>query len=263
MSPGPLVLSLPMARRSRSQLERRIVSILKPHRPRPSTIVTAVMLTAITGLGISAAVAHPARISSAGRVAVVENARPPDGSRLGWRIGPQPVVSIGGGEGGDAYMFSDASDATILRDGRIVVVNRGTSELRVFDPSGTHVARTPAQAHVDAYIEVQVSGMPSEMVANRAELRGYYQSVPVADRLPAFATIMSDAVDHLWVEEFEVPGEERPGTLWTVFDAEGHVLGFVETPEGLEIHEIGEDYILGRVEDEFGVDFIQVWPLVR
>ena len=49
----------------------------------------------------------------------------------------------------------------------------------------------------------------------------------------------------------------------TVFDAEGHVLGFVETPEGLEIHEIGEDYILGRVKDELGVDFIQVWPLDR
>ena len=67
MSPGPLVLSLPMARRSRSQLERRIVSILKPHRPRPSTIVTAVLLTAIGGVGISAAVAHPVRISRRAR----------------------------------------------------------------------------------------------------------------------------------------------------------------------------------------------------
>ena len=77
--------------------------------------------------------------------------------------------------------------------------------------------------------------MPSEMVADRAELCRNFQSVPVADRLPAFATVMSDAADHLWVEEFEVPGEERPGALWTVFDAEGHVLGFVETPEGLGV----------------------------
>lgn len=38
---------------------------------------------------------------------------------------------------------------------------------------------------------------------------------------------------HLWVEEYEFPGEERPGSLWTVFGPEGHVLGFVETPPAL------------------------------
>ncbi len=28
-------------------------------------------------------------------IRIVENARPEDGSRLGWRIGPRPAVSIG------------------------------------------------------------------------------------------------------------------------------------------------------------------------
>ena len=72
-------------------------------------------------------------------VAIVENARPPDGSRLGWRVGPEPVVSIGQREGGDAYMLFRVTDATRLSDGRVVVVNGG-SELRVFDGAGTHVA---------------------------------------------------------------------------------------------------------------------------
>jgi len=74
---------------------------------------------------------------------------------------------------------------------------------------------------------------------------------------------MTDALDHLWVEEYEIPGEERPGVLWTVFDPEGRVLGFVETPEGLEVFEIGEGYMLGRITDELGVEFVQVWPLDR
>ena len=56
---------------------------------------------------------------------------------------------------------------------------------------------------------------------------------------------------------------ERPGSLWTVFDPEGRVLGFVETPEGLRIWEIGEDYILGRADDGLGVESVQVWPLER
>ena len=56
---------------------------------------------------------------------------------------------------------------------------------------------------------------------------------------------------------------KRPGSLWTVFDPEGRVLGFVETPEGLWIWEIGEDYILGRADDELGVESVQLWPLER
>ena len=37
----------------------------------------------------------------------------------------------------------------------------------------------------------------------------------------------------------------------------------METAEGLEIYEIGEDYILRRATDELGVEFVQVWPLDR
>ncbi len=88
--------------------------------------------------------------------------------------------------------------------------------------------------------------------------------MPVGEHLPAFSSIMSDALEHLWVEEYEAPGEERPGVLWTVFDPEGRVLGFVETPEQLEIYEIGGDYILGKaVSEELEVESVQVWPLER
>lgn len=382
VSPGPPVLALPMVLRSRPRLERRILSILEQRRTRSSAVATAIMLTAITSVGISAAVAHPVRTLSAGTVRIVENARPPDGSRLGWRIGPHPVTSIGGGVGGSAHMFTDATDATILRDGRIVVANRGTSELRVFDRSGTHVAtwggrgwgpgqfrdlfqvepfsadtlvawswmagwmrlldsegnfgrilredqreasqlqlqryfrqstrgdtpilfghtlavelwddlvivsptdryeirafaadgtlarvvrrdhepRAPTRVQVDAYVEAQVSRVPSEMATERTELRDDYESAPVAEHFPAFGTVMADVVDHLWVEEYAVPGEEMTGVLWTVFDPDGRALGFVETPRGLEIYEIGADYILGRVESELGVESVQVWPLER
>lgn len=75
---------------------------------------------------------------------------------------------------------------------------------------------------------------------------------------------MVDALDHLWIREYDLPREERPAPLSTVFDPEGHVLGLVETPaELLRIHEIGEDYILGTAWDELGVETKQVWPLER
>ena len=73
-------------------------------------------------------------------VRVIENARPEEGSRLHWVIGPEPDVSIGDVDGEDPYLLSYAWDATKLSDGRIVVVDRSTSELRVFDETGTHLA---------------------------------------------------------------------------------------------------------------------------
>jgi len=51
-------------------------------------------------------------------IRIVENARPPVGSRLGWRIGQEPEVSIGVLEGDDPYMLFAVRDAMILSDGR-------------------------------------------------------------------------------------------------------------------------------------------------
>lgn len=366
-------------------------------------------------------------------IQIVENARPPDDSRLGWRIGPEPNVSIGEVEGEDPYMLYDVADAMTLPGGRIVVANSGTAELRVFSASGIHVAtwggqgegpgefswlrtiapwpgdsiaawygprrdisildgegnfgrgftletndadrhswaltpqsatrdglimawhdphlldtvgvevrdaeggllgslgRYPGQemgmvdattmdailfsvrlpqgvwgdlfvvgptdryqlkafasdgtltrivrrgheprpvtrADIDAYVEEIISPpypddwTESQVQAYQVEQRQRYRAAPVVEHFPAFASVTADAVGHLWVEEYELPGEERPGSLWTVFDPEGRVLGFVETPEGLGISEIGEDYLLGRVRDELGVEYVQVWPLER
>ena len=51
--------------------------------------------------------------------------------------------------------------------------------------------------------------------------------------------------------------------VWTVFDSEGRIQGLVETPPGLDVFEIGEDYVLGLAEDELGVEHVQMWALGR
>ena len=73
-------------------------------------------------------------------IRIIENDRPPEGSRLDWRIGPEPTVSIGEREGEDPYLLDRVSDATRLRDGRIVIANGGSSELRFFNALGNHLA---------------------------------------------------------------------------------------------------------------------------
>ena len=72
-------------------------------------------------------------------IRIVENARPPEGSRLDWRLGPEPLVSIGKMEGEDPYLFERVFGALMLSDGRIVIGDDGAKELRVFDQDGIHL----------------------------------------------------------------------------------------------------------------------------
>ena len=73
-------------------------------------------------------------------IRIVQNDRPAEAYRIPWRIGPEPSVSIGEVTGEDPYLLDNVNDATILPDGRIVIANTGTNELRVFDSGGVHMA---------------------------------------------------------------------------------------------------------------------------
>lgn len=97
-----------------------------------------VFATAACGdAGITVELASEVR-DSAG-IRIVENARPPVGSRLGWRVDSVPSLSIGALEGEDPYLLHQVFAALKLSDGRIVVANRGSHDLRVFDASGIHL----------------------------------------------------------------------------------------------------------------------------
>ncbi len=60
--------------------------------------------------------------------------------RDAWRVGAQPQLDIGVTEGAEAYQLFRVSDVRRLPDGRIVVANGGTRELRFFDGVGRHLA---------------------------------------------------------------------------------------------------------------------------
>lgn len=392
---------------------------------RPSPVITAAITLAVPLVLPACTPDTPPPFSttllrdSAG-IRIAENPRPPDGSGLGWQIGPEPTVTIGAAEGEDPYLLHRVGKAVTLSDGSIVVANGGSNEVRKFDPDGVHTGswggfgegpgefdelyqvarwRGDSIAAWDHYphrgvsifdsqgnlgrvvalgmgqprrsitilrggafmadhwlrgesgsgllvqeqvfevrdadgvrtvslaplvgrefFEFQNRGMPVWMdIAfarkvhaaawrdlavvsrnDRYELRAYaadgalrhivrvahapvpvtesliaiereewgqrggrFDDMPLPETLPAFSTIMSDALDHLWVREYDVPG--RPGLewLWTVFDPEGRVLGFVEMPEGLWVDEIGADHVLGRRVGEMGVVQVVMWPLRR
>jgi hypothetical protein len=61
------------------------------------------------------------------------------GDASGITIDSVPVVSIGEEEGEEPYLFDDVADGIIVGDGRIVVADGGSGELRVFDSAGTYL----------------------------------------------------------------------------------------------------------------------------
>jgi hypothetical protein len=71
---------------------------------------------------------------------IVESTGPTWQEGQAWTIASQPMLTIGSVEGTPEYELYRASSAARLSDGRIVVANGGTNELRFFDRSGRHIA---------------------------------------------------------------------------------------------------------------------------
>jgi hypothetical protein len=79
--------------------------------------------------------------------------------------------------------------------------------------------------------------------------------------MPAYRGIMLDRGGNLWVEEYRRPGDRVP--RWTVFSAEGEFLGTLAVPERFAVHDIGDDYVLGRWADDMDIEHVRMYELVK
>ena len=110
-------------------------------RMRPSGVLLCLGIVSAGCAGSGDAASQPrAAVRDSAGVTIVENERPAPDSRLDWTVGTAPSVSIGVVEGDPNYQLFRVTGATRLSDGRIVVANGGTSELKVFDGDGSYLA---------------------------------------------------------------------------------------------------------------------------
>lgn len=86
-----------------------------------------------------------------------------------------------------------------------------------------------------------------------------YDHVPARSTLPAFGPILVDDVDNIWVRKSLLPPDSS--VVWHVFAPTGRWLGDLETPAGLDVHQIGEDFILGTETDEWDTPYVSVYRL--
>src|SRR5690606_3781961 len=89
----------------------------------------------------------------------------------------------------------------------------------------------------------------------RRAIERQFAEATFPETMPAYADLEADAAGRLWVKDYVVGGEEN---RWDVFEPDGRWLGTVVLPRGLDPTEIGEDYILGIVRDDLGVERVRV-----
>lgn len=78
---------------------------------------------------------------------------------------------------------------------------------------------------------------------------------------PMSFALRVDPFGNRWIGHYEFVG--TPADTWEVFDRSGVWLGTVRTPEGVEIHQVGVDAVIGVAKDEYGVAYAQVHVLTR
>jgi hypothetical protein len=151
----------------------------------------AVAALLLMGCGDRGATGSARTRDSAG-VQIVENAgvAGPDA----WTVAEPARVDIGGGGGHPAYDFNAITNVLRLPDGRVVVANRSTNEIRVFDSLGAHL-KTVGRA----------GGGPGEFQSLIAAWRGPGDSLLAADILSRRLSVF-DAEGN-FVRSFGLGGE--------------------------------------------------------
>lgn len=107
----------------------------------PRAVAATVVGVLIAACGAGGDGDSTATVRDSAGVTIVENAG--DGTvwadRQPWMVPEEPMLDIGTLEGEEAYQLFQVSDALRLSDGRVVVANSGTSELRFFDADGRYL----------------------------------------------------------------------------------------------------------------------------
>jgi hypothetical protein len=152
--------------------------------------------------------------------------------------------------------------------GRVVLAVTDHPEWRILDASGdvtriVRMATEPPEVTPGDWDRARDASIPEDAepeVRNRVMLDFEEMSRP--DRWPAFSDLLLDDQGHLWVRQFPPPWEEDGPTSWWVFNPEGILLGQVALPAGFQVDQIRGDRIVGRWEDDLGVQQVRVHRVV-
>ena len=166
------------------------------------------------------------------------------------------------------------------------IIALGTDHILSAETGRYEIRRTRFDGRIDLIIRHRVEPIPvtaADREAFREEILEFarqqnreprYQrwlaEIAFPEFKPPLAALVADAMGNIWVKEEQGPDADD---VWAVFDGEGFLLGRVEMPTGLcepqcgepfgGIMEIGSDYVLATLRDEFDVEYVRVYDLIK
>ncbi|MEQ8329802.1 MAG: hypothetical protein RH859_04985 [Longimicrobiales bacterium] len=152
------------------------------------------------------AAAGPLVRDSAG-ITIVENREARPGWTAPWILSEEPVLRIGSAESDPSQLLFQVTDARRLDDGRVLVVNSGSAEVKVFDPDG-RLLRTLGRRG-DGPGEFRAPWHAYPMVGDSILVVDLYREVAVFDPDGAYARQFTPALpDGLLVGEGAAPVDQ-------------------------------------------------------
>ncbi len=153
-----------------------------------------------------------------------------------------------------------------VTDERVYVGTQDTYQVENYDMQGrltavVRVAREPQPVTaeiIERYVRGRLAGVHER---ERAQRERQLAALPYPDTMPAYGAMLVDSDENLWVAEYFPFGDATP--TWTVFDSDHRMLGTVETPPGLAVHQIGTDFLIGSYRDEEDAYHIRVYRLEK
>ena len=210
-------------------------------------------------------------------------------NEAGFRRFPSPIVRVGSDTGladtlgvfpgmeirflfvgGSPVFGPHAYGETLMyavRDDQIYVGTGERLEVRTYRPDGTlsRILRVKGgsldltDAEIDGYLASAGEALQAALDERDAGGARIRQGIP--DARPAFSALVVDQSGSLWIGEHVLDG--APSRRWLVFDSGGRQVGRIVLPGGFIPHWISETQILGRSEDELGVEYVVRFELAR
>lgn len=106
------------------------------------------------------------------------------------------------------------------------------------------------------------------------------RAMPRPETMPAYSALLVDDEDRVWVQEFDADrstrvvsyivgvapdpsSESAQPQRWSIFDSDGLRIGSIELPPNVRITHISRGRVTVVVQDELGVERVQVFSLAR
>jgi hypothetical protein len=132
---------------------------------------------------------------------------------------------------GDGYELREVSITGAVK--QVVRLDRPPNRVTAVDTIGYRRAAVRA-------LSESIEGTAAERLV---------QAYRFQQNFPAYSEMVIDRVGNIWLKGYHWYDLGAPVT-WTVFDREGRFLGDLVMPSLMEVHDIGDRYVLGRMAAE-------------